>query len=144
MLSANPVILLVEDSYPDRKLIKEILKEHKLETQLYEVEDGSDALKFLHNEAPFEDAPKPQLIILDLNLIRVHGYEVLPIIKNDPVLKSIPVIVFTSADDAELEYQLYKDQASCYIVKPGQLDEYMQVVESLGHFWGNLAQLPKS
>jgi len=136
-------ILLVEDNPGDVLLFSEFLKETKIPYTLHVAEDGEEALMFLYQKEKFRDKPRPDLIVLDLNLPKVDGFEVLQQVKQNPQLKRIPVIILTGSH-AEMDilksYELY---ANCYITKPSELKEFTAVVKAIEHFWFQIAQLPK-
>ena len=137
-------ILLVEDNLGDVRLTEEALKEGKLSSslRLSVVSDGEEALQFLRKEGQYQQAPFPDLIFLDLNIPRLDGREVLRVIKNDEKLKLIPVVVLTTSD-AELDilksYELY---ANCFITKPVDIDQFIEVVHSIENFWFKVVKLP--
>ena len=135
-------ILLVEDNLGDIFLLENALKAWSANLNIYSVEDGEAAIRFLRKEGVYSTSPSPQLIFLDLNLPRKDGREVLAEIKADPNLKHIPVIVMTasaSEQDILRSYQLY---ANCYITKPSNLDQYNQTIQSIENFWLTCVQLP--
>ncbi len=135
-------ILLVEDSPSDIDLTKEVLDEGKVIHELFVVEDGVAAMQFLNKEADYANAPRPDIVLLDLNLPQKDGREVLAEIKSDPQLRRLPVIVLTtSADEADI-CTTYNNHANCYITKPVNVDEFIGVVRSLGDFWLNFVRLP--
>ncbi|OLS14688.1 MAG: response regulator receiver [Promethearchaeota archaeon CR_4] len=142
--SIKPVnILLVEDNPGDVLLFSEFLKETKTSYTLHVVEDGEEALMFLGQREKYHDKPRPDLIVLDLNLPKIDGFEVLQELKQDPQLKRIPVIILTSSHaemDIEKSYDLH---ANCYITKPSELKEFTEVVKAIEHFWIEIASLPK-
>jgi len=135
-------ILLVEDNLADVRLTQEALKEEKLYNNLSVVNDGVEALAFLHREGKYANAMRPDLILLDLNLPRKDGREVLKEIKDDPDLKSIPVVVLTISEaekDIMISYNLH---ANCYITKPLDLNQFSIVVKSIQDFWLTIVKLP--
>lgn len=135
-------LLLVEDNAADAFLIEGFLKNSRLPNKLHQVRDGEAAMDFLRQEHPYENAPRPHLIFLDLNLPKKDGREVLEALKSDPDLKEIPVIVMTgsaAAQDIKKSYQLH---ASCYVTKPSDLDEFNQTMHSIEDFWFNYVKLP--
>jgi len=135
-------ILLVEDNLADVRLTREALKEEKLYNNLSVVNDGVEALAFLHREGKYANAMRPDLILLDLNLPRKDGREVLKEIKDDPDLKSIPVVVLTISEaekDIMISYNLH---ANCYITKPLDLNQFSIVVKSIQDFWLTIVKLP--
>jgi len=141
--SINPAeILLVEDSPGDARLTREALAEGKLKNVLHLVEDGEQALAFLRGEDGYADAPRPDLVLLDLNLPRVDGREVLAEMKADPDLKRIPVVVLTTSSADEDVLRAYELAANCYITKPVDLDKFLGVVRSIEEFWLTVVRLP--
>lgn len=142
-IDTRPVeVLLVEDSPSDTELAVEALKEAKVRNRLSCVEDGVQAIEFLRRQGPFAQAPRPDLILLDLNLPRKDGREVLAEIKADPDLKSIPVVVMTTSKAEQDVLRAYKLQANCYINKPVDFDQFLQVVRSIEAFWLYVVTLP--
>ena len=139
----NPVkILLVEDNPGDVRLTQEALKEGKVANEMYVVGDGIDALGFLRQEGKYAEAPRPDLILLDLNLPRKDGREVLAEIKEDKDLKRIPVVILTTSK-AEVDIlKTYNLNANCYITKPVNLDRFITVVQSIEDFWFTIVTLP--
>jgi two-component system response regulator len=135
-------ILLVEDSPGDARLTREAFKGCKLLNTLYHVEDGVEALAFLHRERPYGGVPRPGLILLDLNLPRMDGREVLAAIKQDEALKRIPVVVLTTSADEQDVLRSYDLHANCFITKPVQLERFLRVVESIEDFWLTIVRLP--
>jgi two-component system, chemotaxis family, response regulator Rcp1 len=135
-------ILVVEDNSGDARLIKEVLNEGKVNNKLYVVNDGVKAMDFLHKKGEFSGAPLPDLIILDLNLPRKDGREVLAEIKEDNVLKKIPVVVMTISQAEEDILKSYNLHANCYITKPIDLDQFVKVVKSIEDFWFSIVKLP--
>ncbi|MBI5538270.1 MAG: response regulator [Deltaproteobacteria bacterium] len=144
MASSGPMIeiLLVEDNPGDARLAREALKEGKVGNRLYHVEDGVEALDFLHKRGAFQDAPLPDLILLDLNLPRMDGREVLAHIKSDENLKRIPVVVLTISKDEEDVLKSYNLHANCFITKPIDFDQFIKVVRSIEDFWLTIVRLP--
>ena len=135
-------ILLVEDNPGDVRLTQEALREGKVHNELSVVGDGVDALAFLRREGGFADAPKPDLILLDLNLPRKDGREVLEELKADPDLRRIPVVVLTTSKAEEDVIRSYDLHANCYITKPVDLDQFIHVVQSIEDFWLTIVKLP--
>ena len=135
-------ILLVEDSPTDVLIAREALTEARLLNTIHVVEDGVDALAFLRRQGRFADAPRPDLILLDLNLPRKNGREVLAEIKNDPALKSIPVVVLTTSSAEEDIIRSYSLHANCYVVKPVEFDNFVKAVQSIRQFWFTIVALP--
>lgn len=136
-------ILLVEDNPGDVLLTKEALNENKIKNELHIAGDGEEALKFLRREDGYENSPRPDLILLDLNLPKKDGREVLNEIKNDENLKRIPVIVLTTSKSEEDVLKMYNLHANCYITKPINLESFIRVVKSIEDFWFTVVKLPK-
>jgi len=136
------VILLVEDEPGDSYLTIEALKSAKIMNLVHLVEDGVEAMAFLRREAPYADAPRPDLILLDLNLPRKDGRQVLAEIKHNPSLNSIPVVVLTTSSADEDVLQSYNLRANCYITKPVDLEQFMTVVKATQEFWLSIVKLP--
>jgi len=138
------VILMVEDNPADVRLTREAFSEAKISNSLYVVSDGVEAMSFLRREAPYADVPRPDLILLDLNLPRKDGREVLAEIKADPSLRRIPVVVLTtSRSDADV-LSSYNLHANCYITKPVDLERFLEIVHSVENFWLTAVTLPHS
>ena len=135
-------VLLVEDNPGDVRLTKEALKEGKLLNQLTVVGDGVEALSFLRKEGIYANALQPELILLDLNLPKKDGREVLAEIKADPNLRRIPVVVLTTSSSEEDILKIYDLHANCYITKPVDLEQFMGVVKSIEDFWVSVVKLP--
>jgi len=135
-------ILLVEDNPGDIRLTQEALKESKMLNELYVAEDGVEALEFLNREGKYSDAPHPDLILLDLNLPKKDGRELLEEIKADEKLMRIPVVVLTTSKAQEDIYRMYEQHANCYITKPIDLDQFIEVVKSIDNFWLTIVKLP--
>jgi CheY-like chemotaxis protein len=135
-------ILLVEDNPGDSRLAREAMKDYKLTNNLYIVEDGVEAMNFLRKEGKYAMAPRPDLIILDLNLPKKDGREVLAEIKTDDDLKRIPVVILTISKAEEDILNTYNLHANCYISKPIDLDQFMKVVKSIEDFWLTIVKLP--
>ena len=136
-------VLLVEDNPGDARLAQEALAENKLKLNLHVVRDGEQALAFVNREGEYEDAPTPDLVLLDLNLPRKSGREVLASIKNDPALKRLPVVVLTSSQAEQDILESYNLHANCYIQKPLDFEQFMTVVKNVGNFWFSIVKLPK-
>jgi two-component system, chemotaxis family, response regulator Rcp1 len=135
-------LLLVEDNPGDVRLTKEALKDGKILNNLTVVSDGVEAMAFLRREGNYADAPRPELILLDLNLPKKDGREVLAEIKNEPDLKRIPVVILTSSAAEQDIIKSYNLHANCYITKPVDLDQFMHVVKSIEQFWLTVVKLP--
>ena len=135
-------ILLVEDSPADVDLTREALEDAKVRNNLHVASDGVEALAFLRREGRYADAPHPDLILLDLNLPKKDGREVLAEIKADPLLRRIPVVVLTTSEAEQDILQSYDLHANCYVTKPVDLDAFMHVVRSIEDFWLAIVRLP--
>ena len=135
-------ILLVEDNPGDVRLTKEALKEGKVYSNLHTVKDGVEAMEYLRREGKYKDVPRPDIILLDLNLPRKDGREVLEEIKSDDVLKRIPVVVLTTSKAEEDVLRTYNLHANCYVTKPVDLEKFMVVVKSIDVFWLTVVTLP--
>lgn len=135
-------ILLVEDSPGDARLILEAFKESKLKTQISVVTDGVEAMSYLRREGRYSDATRPDIMLLDLNLPRKDGRELLEEIKNDPDFKAIPVLVLTTSNSQDDILGSYERHANSYITKPADMDEFMEAVRSVENFWFDIAKLP--
>lgn len=135
-------ILLVEDSPSDTALTIEALEAGKVANRLSHVEDGVEAMAFLRREGKYKEATRPDLIMLDLNLPRKDGREVLVELKNDPALKIIPVIVLTTSRSDEDILRSYELNANCYITKPVDFEHFIKVVKSIENFWLSVVTLP--
>lgn len=140
---AKPIdILMVEDNAGDARLAEEAFKESKMMNTLHRVKDGVEALAFVRRTGEFSDAPRPDIILLDLNLPRKDGREVLEELKNDPDLKTIPVVVLTTSEAEQDILKSYELHANCYITKPVDLDKFMGIVKRLEDFWLSIVKLP--
>ena len=135
-------ILLVEDNPGDVRLTIEALKEAKVINSLTVLKDGVEALAFLRRQGEYAQAPRPHLIVLDLNLPKKDGREVLAEIKADDSLKRIPVVVLTTSQDEQDVLKSYNLHANCYIAKPVDLDQFIRVVRSIEDFWLGIVVLP--
>ena len=142
-MNSSVEILLVEDSPGDVRLTREAFKEGKLANRLHVVSDGEEALAFLHRQGPYRDAVRPDLILLDLNLPKKDGREVLALIKADDELKRIPVVVLTTSRAEQDILKAYDLHANCYITKPVDLDQFLLVVKTVEEFWLTLVKLPR-
>ena len=146
-MSAHPIsrpieVLLVEDNPGDVRLTREALKEGKVRNNLHVASDGVEALAFLRKEGPYAAAVRPDLILLDLNLPRKDGREVLEEIKADPHLRYIPVVILTSSAAEQDILRAYDLHANCYVSKPVDLDQFITVVKSIEDFWFTIVKLP--
>ena len=136
-------VLLVEDNAGDVRLTREAFRDANMSIQFHVASDGVDAMAFLRREGRFSEVPRPDLILLDLNLPKMDGREVLALIKEDENLKSIPTIILTTSEaevDIARSYQL---QANCYLSKPVQLEAFESLVKSINEFWLTRAKLPR-
>ena len=135
-------ILMVEDNPGDVRLTREALKGGKVLNQLHVVEDGVAALDFLYRRPPHQNAPRPDLILLDLNLPKMDGREVLARIKSDDSLKIIPVVVLTTSQAEEDVLRAYRLSANCYVTKPVDLHQFNRIVQAVEEFWLTVVSLP--
>lgn len=135
-------VLLVEDSPTDADLAMKALRKGRLDNGIYHVEDGVEAMAFLRGEGKYADKPRPDLILLDLNMPRKDGREVLREIKADPELETIPVIVLTTSDDEDDVLKSYGLKANAYIIKPVNLMKFFEVVAEIDRFWFRVVRLP--
>ena len=145
MVNAPPrpiEILLVEDSPGDVTLTIEALRDAKVANRLHIARDGEEALRFLRQEGEFADRPRPDLILLDLNMPRKDGREVLADMKADDDLKRIPVVVLTTSQSEDDVAAVYNLSANCYVAKPVDLDQFLGVVRAIDDFWLSLVKLP--
>ncbi len=137
-------ILLVEDNPGDVLLTVEALKDAKVRNRLHVTRDGVEAMAFLRLEGPYADKPRPDIILLDLNMPKKDGREVLTELKADPALKSIPVVVLTTSKAEEDILRSYNLHANCYISKPVDLEQFLKVIKSIEDFWLTIVALPNS
>lgn len=135
-------ILMVEDNPSDVRLTIEAFKDAKVLNNMSVASDGEDALKFLKREGRYKDSPRPDLILLDLNLPRMNGKEVLGEIKMDPDLKRIPVVVLTTSDNEQDVRRAYDLHVNAYVRKPVDLDQFIKIVEAVEDFWLSVVKLP--
>lgn len=136
-------ILLVEDNEGDILLTLEALKEAKIHNEINVVRDGDAALQYLNKEGQYKDAETPELILLDINLPKMDGIEVLEKIKSHKHLMVIPVVMLTTSDSEKDIFQSYQSHANCYITKPVNFGNFMEVIQTIRDFWINIVQLPK-
>jgi chemotaxis family two-component system response regulator Rcp1 len=142
-MTVKPIeILLIEDSPGDVDLAREALEDTKIRNTLHVVSDGEEAMAFLHHRGKYADAPRPGLILLDLNLPRKDGREVLKEIKSNDNLKRIPVVILTISSEEEDVLRSYNLHANCYITKPIDLQQFLKVVKSIEEFWLTIVRLP--
>ncbi|AOX00436.1 response regulator [Moorena producens PAL-8-15-08-1] len=143
MTNTQPIdILLVEDSSSDAELILEALCDSKLSSHFHWVDDGAKAIAFLRKQGKYQEAPRPALIVLDLNLPKKDGRQVLQEIKEDPKISTIPIIILTTSDSQQDIINTYRLKANCYICKPIDLESFMSMVKLIEEFWLNLVRLP--
>jgi two-component system, chemotaxis family, response regulator Rcp1 len=135
-------ILLVEDNPGDARLTQEALREGKLWNRLHHVRDGVEAMTFLNRQGPFSEAPLPDLVLLDLNLPRKDGRQVLIEMRRDPRLQLIPVVVLTSSEAEQDILNSYELRANCYITKPVELEKFITIVRAIENFWLTVVKLP--
>ncbi len=135
-------VLLVEDNEGDVRLIKEAFSESKIDKTFSVARDGEEALNYLYARGKYADRTKPDIILLDINLPKKNGFEILESIKNDPVLKKIPVIMLSSSSSEDHITKSYDLSANCYVTKPVDFDEYTQAVKIIEDFWFQMAKLP--
>ncbi len=135
-------ILLVEDNPGDTRLAREALKESKLNNTMNSVVDGVEAMDYLHKRGKYTDVTRPDLIILDLNLPRKDGREVLGEIKTDVYLRTIPVVILTTSKSEEDILRAYELHANCFITKPMDMNQFIKVVQSITDFWFTIVKLP--
>jgi CheY-like chemotaxis protein len=135
-------VLLVEDDPGDVLMTKEAFEDYKLKNQLHVVNDGAEAMDFLRQQGQYADAPRPDLVLLDLNLPRMDGREVLQAIKSDPELASIPVVVLTTSEAEEDVLRSYSLHANAYVTKPVDFERFIQVVRQIDEFFVTVVRLP--
>lgn len=142
--SSNAIsILMIEDNPGDVRLTREILRDAKVINTLVSVKDGIEAMDYLFHQAPYADAPRPDLILLDLNLPRMGGLEILKKIKADPDLKIIPVVILTTSQAEQDILAGYQAYANAYITKPVSLDQFNHIVQAIEGFWLEIVRLPR-
>lgn len=135
-------ILLVEDNPGDVRLTREALRDAKVHNQMHVVGDGVEALAYLRRTGPYAQANRPDLILLDLNLPRMNGFEVLDAIKGDDDLKQIPVVILTTSQSEEDIVRGYKLRANAYVTKPVDLDQFIKMIKAIEDFWLEIVKLP--
>ena len=135
-------ILLVEDNPGDVRLTREALRDSKVKNTIHVVDDGVKALQFLNREAPYQDVPRPDIILLDLNLPRRDGREVLADIKLSEDFRRIPVVILTTSDDEQDILKSYDLHANCFITKPVDFNRFITIVKSIENFWFSIVKLP--
>lgn len=141
-MNSNIRLLLIEDNRADARLILEVFKDEKIDAVVDVVRDGEEALASLRKQGKYESSESPDLILLDLNMPKKDGREVLAEIKADPALSSIPVIILTTSNSDEDILRGYKLQASCYITKPIDLQQFTKVVRAFEQFWFSAVRFP--
>lgn len=142
-MKTTPEVLMVDDNPADIDLTSEVLAQSQRHFHVSAVKDGAEALSFLRRRGKYAQAPVPDLVVLDLNLPKKDGCEVLSNIKADPALAKIPVVIFTTSQASSDISRSYKLGANCYLRKPGNLPEYVAVVQSMADFWLGFASLPQ-
>lgn len=138
-------MLVADDDEDDRFLIRTAFRDSQLSNDIFFVADGVELMQFLHHEGAYQDQsqfPRPGIIFLDLNMPRKDGWEALSEIKQNPDLKSIPVVVLTTSNSERDILKTYESGANCYITKPISFDQLLQIVKSFGQFWLNIASVP--
>ena len=135
-------ILMIEDNPGDVELTREALNSGKLRNRLHVVDDGEQALDFLYQRGDYADAPRPDLVLLDLNLPKLNGREVLADVKNNKELSSIPVIVLSSSEDAQDIKSTYALNANSFVTKPVRIEDFLSVTQAIEHFWIEIVKLP--
>ncbi len=135
-------ILLVEDNPVDVMMTREAFKSARVCNNLHVTEDGEEAMDFLNKRGKYDSAPSPEIILLDLNLPKKDGREVLAEIKQDPALRHIPVVILTTSEDQDDIWRSYELQANCFITKPVDMEQFNKALECLGEFWFTLVRLP--
>ena len=136
-------ILLVEDDPGDVVMTREAFQDYKLRNQLHVVNDGADAMSFLRQEGEYAEMPRPDLVLLDLNLPRMDGREVLEAIKSDPELASIPVVVLTTSENEDDVLRSYSLHANAYVTKPVDFERFIEVVRQIDDFFVTVVRLPR-
>jgi CheY-like chemotaxis protein len=139
----TPELLMVDDNPADIDLTSEVLAQSKQHFHVNAVNDGAEAISFLRHQGKYAEAPMPDLMILDLNLPRKNGQDVLAEVKSDPKLAKIPVVIFTTSQANADVARSYELGANCYLRKPGNLPDFVAVVQSLASFWLGFASLPR-
>ena len=135
-------VLLVEDSSLDIKMVQEAISEESTKSNLHVIMNGEEAIDFLHCSGKHKNAPRPDLVLLDLNLPRKDGREVLAELKSDPKLRQIPVVILTSSRAEEDILKAYDLQVNCYILKPIDANQFLDKIKTIYNFWLSVAELP--
>lgn len=141
-LKKSVEILLIEDNPADARLVAEVLKDSEIKNRIHVIADGVTAMNYLNHEGDFKDSYRPDIIMLDLNLPKKDGREVLKEIKSSPKLRCIPVVILTTSSTNEDINQTYMDHANCFITKPVDFDQFLKVVRSIEDFWLTGVRLP--
>ncbi|MDO9364777.1 MAG: response regulator [Methylotenera sp.] len=141
-MSRQVEFLLAEDNPGDVRLTQEALRESKIRNNLNVVTDGMEAIAFLRRQGKYANAPTPDVVLLDLNLPKMDGREVLAEIKSDPLLKRIPVVIITSSEAEKDILRTYDLHANCYVSKPVDLDQFIKVIQAIENFWLTIVKLP--
>lgn len=141
-VSRQVEFLLAEDNPGDVRLTQEALRDSKIRNNLNVVTDGVEAIAFLRRQGKYANAPTPDVVLLDLNLPKKDGREVLAEIKSDPVLKRIPVVIITSSEAEQDILRTYDLHANCYVSKPVDLDQFIKVIQAIENFWLTIVKLP--
>ena len=142
--TSQPIeIMLVEDNLGDVRLTKEALHDAKVYNNMVVAADGLEALRILRQEGPYSGSPRPDLILLDLNLPRMNGFEVLDVIKADPELKRIPVVILTTSQAEQDIVRGYDLHANAFVTKPVDLEQFIKVIKSIEDFWLEIVKLPR-
>jgi CheY-like chemotaxis protein len=142
--SSRPIeILLVEDNPGDVRLTQEAFKEGRMYNNMNVVGDGMEAMEFLRRQGAHTNAPRPDLILLDLNMPKKNGFEVLSEVKKDPSMRYIPIIVLTTSKAEQDIVKTYNEHANCFITKPVDLDQFFEIVKTIQDFWLTIVKLPK-
>jgi CheY-like chemotaxis protein len=135
-------ILLVEDNPGDARLTQEAFRDSKVANNLHVVSDGALAMEFLRRQGPYAKAPRPDIVLLDLNLPKMDGRQVLAAMKSDPALKSIPTVVLTTSEAEQDIAQSYQLHANCYLTKPVDLEKFLKIIRCIEDFWLSFVKLP--
>jgi CheY-like chemotaxis protein len=135
-------ILMVEDNPGDVRLTREALKGGKVANEMHVVTDGAAALDFLYRRPPYQKAPRPDMVLLDLNLPKKDGREVLSTMKSDPFLKTIPVVILTTSQAEEDVIRAYNLSCNCYVTKPVDFEQFTRIVQAIESFWLTIVTLP--
>lgn len=144
MTATEPLtVLIVDDDDADTLMIEEALQTASVVPHIYRVSDGQEALDFLHQDGEYLDAPRPDLVLLDLNMPKVSGHEVLAVVKNDPDLKAIPIVVLTTSEAAADIAASYGQHANAFVTKPMDYESFEAVVGVINRFYSEVARLPK-